>query len=262
MEQGLMSAIDHLSDLRKRIIYVLIALVVLLGASLAFVSQIYGYLVTPLHRLGVKLVVVSPGEVITVYLTIAGFTAIGLVLPFALYQLWRFIAPGLLPKERRYTVRLLPVAFVMFLLGIAFAWFVIFPTILHFLIILSEQHFTVMLRADKYFAFLTNICIPFGFIFELPIVVVFLTRIGVISPKLLRRMRRYAYLVAVILGVLISPPELISHLSVVVPIILLYEFSIFLSALTQKRRHRMEGLTDTLERSIENVADEEGSSKP
>lgn len=249
MEQGLMSAIDHLSDLRKRIIYVLIALVVLLGASLAFVSHIYGYLIGPIHRLGVKLVVVSPGEVITVYLKIAGFVAIGLVLPFALYQLWLFIAPGLLPKERRYTVRLLPVAFVMFLLGVAFAWFFIFPTILRFLILLSEQHFNVMIRADMYFSFLTNICLPFGFIFELPIVVIFLTRIGIVSPKLLRKMRRFAYLIAVILGVLISPPELISHLSVVVPIILLYELSIFLSALTHKRRQKVMDAEDEAERA-------------
>lgn len=238
MEQGLMSAIEHLTDLRKRIIYVLIALVVLLAASLALVSHIYGYLVSPLQRLGVQLVVISPGEVITVYLTIAGLTAIGLTLPLALYQLWRFIAPGLLPKERRYTVRLLPIAFIMFLLGVAFAWFIIFPTILRFLILLSEQHFHLMIQADKYFSFLTSICIPFGFIFELPIVVVFLTRIGVISPKLLRKLRRYAYLLAVVLGVLISPPELISHLSVVIPIILLYELSIFLSALTQKRNQK------------------------
>jgi len=244
MVQGPMSVVDHLSDLRKRIIYVLIALVIVLGASLAFVSHIYGYLVRPLHQLGVNLVVISPGEVITVYLSIAGLVAIGLVLPFALYQLWRFVAPGLTHQERRYTLRLLPVAVVMFLLGVSFSWFVIFPTILHFLLTLSAQHFQLMIRADAYFSFLTSICLPFGFIFELPIVVVFLTRIGLITPKLLRKMRRVAYLISVVLGVLISPPELVSHLSVVVPIILLYEISIFLSAMAQKRRQKAQAMDD------------------
>ena len=243
MEQGSLSVIDHLTDLRKRIIYVLVALVLLLGASLAFISRLYAYLVSPLHRLGVQLVVVSPGEVIMVYLSIAGFTSIGLVLPFALYQVWKFVAPGLTPKERSYTLRLLPFALIMFLLGVSFAWFFIFPTILRFLLLLSEQHFRLMIRADAYFSFLTNICIPFGFIFELPIVVVFLTRIGLITPQLLRRSRRYAYLVSVILGVLISPPELISHLSVVLPMIFLYEISILLSVIAMRRRLKAQAET-------------------
>ena len=236
MTEGPMSVVDHLADLRKRIIYILIVFVILLGLSLGFVSHIYGYLVSPLQRLGVKLVVVSPGEVITVYLTVAGLVAVGLTLPFALYQLWKFVAPGLMPKERQYTVRLLPVTFVMFIVGVLFSWFLIFPTILRFLIQLSAINFKLMIRASAYFSFLTNICIPFGFIFELPIVVVFLTRIGVVTPAVLRKFRRHAYLVSVVLGVLISPPELISHLSVVIPIILLYEISILLSQLVYRRK--------------------------
>ncbi|WP_051663290.1 twin-arginine translocase subunit TatC [Alicyclobacillus macrosporangiidus] len=233
-----MTFTEHLEDLRRRILYILAVFVVVFGVCLGLVSRIYGYLVGPLAREGYHLMVTSPGEVITVYLSIAGIVAVGLTLPFALYQLWKFVAPGLTPVERRYTLRLLPITLVMFILGVLFAWFVIFPTILHFLLRIAAEHFSVMLRAGSYFGFLTNICLPFGFIFELPIVVVFLTRIGVISPQLLRRVRRYAYLVIVILGVLISPPELISHLSVVVPMILLYEASIALSVIAKRRRDK------------------------
>jgi sec-independent protein translocase protein TatC len=238
MAQSKMTFVEHLADLRRRIIYVCIFFVALLMASLFFVTNIYSYLVSPLTREGQKLMVVSPGEVITVYFAIAGIVSVGITLPFALYQLWRFVEPGLTPVEKRYTLRLLPIMFVMFILGICFGWFVVFPMILHFLLHLASQNFAVMLRAGSYFGFLTGVCLPFGFIFELPIVVVFLTRIGVITPVFLRRIRRFAYLVIVILGVLISPPEMISHLSVVVPMILLYEVSILLSAVAYRKRTR------------------------
>lgn len=238
MAQDRMKLTDHLSDLRKRIIYILIVFVVLLFAGLAVVSQLYGFFVRPLTRAGYHLVVTSPGEVITVYLSMAGVVSVGLTLPFALYQLWRFVGPGLRPIERRYTVRLLPFVVIMFLAGICFSWFFIFPTILHFLLKIATVHFQIFLRAGSYFSFMTSICLPFGFIFELPIVVVFLTRLGMVTPKLLRKMRRYAYLVCVLLGVFISPPELISHLSVVLPMIALYEISILLSAAAIRRRDK------------------------
>jgi sec-independent protein translocase protein TatC len=234
--QSKMSVVNHLSDLRKRIIYVLLAFVVMLIAGLVFVTRLYGYLVSPLTQAGYQLMVISPGEVITVYLSIASIIAVGLTLPFALYQIWKFVAPGLTPIERRYTLRLLPIAFIMFVVGVCFAWFIIFPTILHFLLVIANQNFRVMYRAGAYFGFVINICLPFGFIFELPIVVTFLTRIGILTPRLLRKFRRFAYLLIVILGVLISPPELVSHLSVVLPMIALYELSILLSAIVKRRR--------------------------
>lgn len=231
-----MTFIDHLSELRRRIIYVLAVFMVLLFACLGFVSHIYSYLVSPLKEEGYRLMVISPGEVITVYFSIAGVIAVGLTLPFALYQLWLFVRPGLTPVERRYTLRLLPVTLALFVAGVCFAWFIIFPTILHFLLRISSAQFIVNIRAGAYFSFLSTICIPFGFIFELPVVVVFLTRIGLVTPQFLSRIRRYAYLVIVLIGVFISPPELISHLSVTIPMVLLYEISIGLSHLVVRRR--------------------------
>jgi sec-independent protein translocase protein TatC len=237
-EQTKMSFIEHLADLRRRLIYILIAFVLTLSASLAFVSRIYHYLVSPFTRAGYQLVVTSPGEVVTVYLSIAGLAAVGLTLPFALYQVWLFVKPGLTPTERRYALRLLPVMLIMFVGGVLFAWFLVFPTILHYLLVLAAKSFIPMIRAGSYFSFLTSICIPFGFISELPIVVIFLTRIGLITPQLLRRIRRYAYVVIVIVGVLISPPELISHLSVVLPMMGLYEVSILLSKVAKRSRDK------------------------
>lgn len=241
-----MGWVDHFEDLRKRIIFTLIFMVVALIASLVFVSHIYHYLLRPLTALHLKLVVVSPGEIVMVFLGIGLAVSIGVSLPFALYQIWKFVSPGLTPVERRYTLRLLPIAFVMFLLGICFGWFLLFPNILHFLVRLTQSEgATVLLRANSYFSFMTSICLPFGFVFELPIAVVFLTRIGVITPKYLRKIRRFAYLAIVILGVLISPPELVSHLSVVVPMMALYEISILLSVAVMRRKERLDTVSSS-----------------
>lgn len=235
---GDMNIIEHLTELRKRLIYTLVYLFAMFVICMIFVSQLYQYFVRPVTELGYHLIVISPGEVVTVYLSIGGIAAVCLAIPFVFYQLWRFVSPGLTPAERKYSLRLLPVVSVMFFLGVAFAWFVIFPRIIHFLLFLSSQHFTVLLRAGAYFSFLSSICLPFGFVFELPVAVVFLTRIGIISPKLLNKWRRYAYVIIVVLGVFISPPELISHLSVVLPMVALYEVSILLSLVTVRKKQR------------------------
>lgn len=229
---------DHISDLRRRLILVLVVFVVMVGSCLFFVTHIYDYLVAPLTKEHVRLVLLSPGEVVMVYLSMGGIVGIGLTLPFALYQVWRFVAPGLTPIERRYTIRLLPLALVMFVAGVCFAWFVVFPMILGFLVKLGEAHFSLMFNAASYFSFLSGICVPFGFVFELPIAVVFLTRIGIITPRMMRKFRRFAYLIIVVIGVLISPPELVSHLSVITPMIVLYEISILLSGSAYRRRQK------------------------
>ncbi len=234
-----MTWIEHLEELRLRVIYVVIAFVIAFLFSFAFVYRLYHYFVAPLEAEHLRLIVVSPGEIVTVFLAISGFAAIGLSLPFAIWQLWLFVSPGLMTKERSYTLRLIPFVSVMFVAGLCFAWFLVFPTVLHFLIRLTEQQgLGMFLRAGAYFSFLTSIVLPFGFVFELPVMVVFLTRVGIITPQLLRKTRRYAYLVIVIFGVLISPPELISHLSVTLPMVLLYEISILLSTFVSLRNIR------------------------
>jgi sec-independent protein translocase protein TatC len=228
-------------ELRKCIIRVLVAFILAIGISLGFISRIFEYLEAPLTNAGYKLVVFSPGEIVNVYLYIAGVTGIGLALPFALFQIWCFVKTGLTQRERRYVLCLLPVASLMFLLGTFFAWYVIFPVILRFLLHLSSVQFQVIIHADAYFSFLTNICLPFGFVFELPIVVAFLTNIGAITPTFLRRVRKKAYFFIILLGVLISPPELVSHLSVILPMATLYETSILLSVIiTHKRVQRLQ----------------------
>lgn len=241
-----MSWMEHVIALRARLLRILAVFIAFMILSFVFVSRIYHYLTIPLQKLQIHLIVTSPGEIVIVYMTLASVCAIAVTVPFAAFELWSFIAPGLSHRERRFVLRLLPFVTLMFAGGVCFAWFFSFPTILTFLVHLTTQQGVGMyLRANSYFSFLLMICIPFGLAFELPIAVVVLTWIGIVSPKLLRRIRKYAYLAIVIIGVLISPPELVSHLSVTLPMIALYELSILLSVLMVRRRQQAQFAQET-----------------
>lgn len=232
-----MSWMDHFTALRSRLLRILSVFIAFLILSFVFVSHIYHYLTVPLTNLHIHLIVTSPGEIVIVYMTLASVCAISVSIPYAVYELWSFIAPGLTRHERVFVLRLLPFVTLMFIGGVCFGWFFSFPTILAFLVHLTvQQGVGMFLRAHSYFSFLLMICIPFGLAFELPIAVIALTWIRVVSPRMLRRIRKYAYLGIVIIGVLISPPELVSHLSVTLPMMALYEISIVFSAIITRRQ--------------------------
>ncbi len=228
------SLVEHIGELRKRLLFVFVFFLVALIIALIFVGNVYSYLVSPAH--GLKLVVLGPGDVVQIYLSIAGVVAFAVTIPFLLWQLWRFVGPGLKASERHYAAKMIGPTSVMFLLGVLFGYYVIFPEIFRFLRRLAQLHFDVMYTATEYFGFMFNIVVPFGILFELPVAVLFLTHIGVITPMWLRKVRRIAYFIFVILGVFISPPELISHLSVVIPMILIYELSIGISVLAYRKK--------------------------
>lgn len=237
--------VGHLTDLRKRVIYSAIALLVTFSLSLAFVSRILGYLERPLGH--VRLAVLGPGDVIQIYFSMAAFAAIGLSLPILLYQLWKFIQPALHAKEQKLVYAILPFVTIMFVGGVAFSYFVVLPLVLHFLIGLSRANFALVLTAQRYFQFVTNLTLPFGLIFEMPIVLLFLTEIGIVNVRSLGKMRKYAYFMIIILASLISPPEFISHLSVAVPMMVLYELSIFLCKFRMRQKIRNEMTRDLAE---------------
>lgn len=230
---------EHILALRSRLIRVAIVFVVVLIAAFALVSKIFHYLIRPLTALGQHLIVTSPGEIVIVFMSIALVTAVAFTLPYLLYELWTFASPGLTPNERTFVLRLLPFVLAMFIAGVCFAWFVAFPLVFTFLVHLTErQGVGIYLRADAYFSFLTMICIPFGLAFEMPVAVLVLSWLGLITPKFLQRIRKYAYFAIVVIGVLISPPELVSHLSVTVPMAALYELSILIALIISRRQGR------------------------
>ncbi len=171
-----------------------------------------------------------------IFMTMATIIAFVMIFPVILYQLWAFVSPGLHENERKVTLAYIPFAFLLFLGGLAFAYFILFPFIIQFMGNLAGRlGITEQYGINEYFSFLFQITIPMGLLFQLPVVVMFLTRLGLVDPSGLTKFRKYAYFVLLVIAGFITPPDLMSHLMVTVPLLLLYEFSIWLSRIAYRK---------------------------
>ncbi|WP_042350147.1 twin-arginine translocase subunit TatC [Bacillus massiliigorillae] len=224
---------EHLEELRKRIIISVLIFFVALCFGMFFVKDIYLFFTVHLNY---KLVVLGPGDIIWIYFRIAAVFAIAVTLPIITHQLWLFIRPALSKKERKVILAYLPSMYILFFLGLAFGYFFIFPNIMHFVTGLGKDLVTFSFTTEKYFSFLLNLTLPFGLAFELPLVMMLLTSIGLINPYEIVKLRKYAYFILIIIACLISPPEFISHISVSIPLIIIFEISIFLAKIVYKSK--------------------------
>jgi len=228
---------EHLGELRRRIIYCLIVLVAGLVGGLFGAGPLFDYLVrqTPAGR--IELSAFSPWDGISLYMKFAFVISFVVAIPFTLYQLWAFVRPALGRKEQRSTLRYVPGAFVMFLAGVAFGYFIVFPMAYHFTEnVTNSMGLRQLYGAGQYFSFMFNIIVPLAVLFELPVVILFLTRIGILNPVVLKKFRRIAWFVMVVVGTVITPPDVVSDLLVAVPLVALYEFSVYLSVSAFKKR--------------------------
>ncbi|MDM8147217.1 twin-arginine translocase subunit TatC [Priestia megaterium] len=235
-EKQNMSAIQHLEELRRRIIITLAFFIVFLLVAFLYVQDIYHYLV---RDLPFKLALLGPTDILVVYLTIATVMAIAATLPFAASQLWLFVKPALTQKERQIALAYIPALFLLFLGGISFGYFILFPLVLKFLMSLSDDMFATFFTTEKYFRFLLHMTLPFGFLFEMPAVVMFLTSLGLINPHRLQKVRKYAYFLLIIVSIVITPPDFLSDVLVTIPLLLLYEVSIILSKIVYRKKFQV-----------------------
>jgi sec-independent protein translocase protein TatC len=233
MEDKELQLVDHLDELRKRIIISAVAFVVFFIIGFIYVTDIYDWIV---RDLDVKLIVLGPSDIIWVYFMIATVIAIAGTIPVMASQLWMFVKPALKPIERKITLSYIPALFMLFIVGIAFGYFIIFPMVLEFLVKMGADMFVTNFTAEKYFRFLMNMTLPFGVLFELPAVVMFLTSLGIINPFVLTKIRKYAYFVLILIAIVITPPDFMSDFVVTLPLLLLYEISINLSKVVYKKR--------------------------
>lgn len=242
-KQEKMLLIDHIEEFRKRLIITLIAFTACLFGSFIYVKEIYGWLVRDLDR---HLVVLGPTEILWVYFMISGVTAIAITIPIAAYQLWLFVRPALSETEHKKTRSYIPWLFILFIAGLSFGYFVVYPIVLTFLLSLSEGQFVTMFTSEKYFQFMINLTLPFGFLFELPLVVMFLTSLNIINPMLLSKTRKVSYFILVIVAILITPPDFVSDILVIVPLLILYEFSVTLSTIVYRKKLKQQSKSNTL----------------
>lgn len=237
MEDKELNLIDHLDELRKRLIITVAAFIIFFIVGFMYVKEIYHWFV---RDLDVKLIVLGPSDIVWVYLMIASVIAIAATIPILAIQIWLFVKPALKPFERRISLSYIPALFILFLIGLCFGYFVIFPTVLDFLVSLGGDMLVTNFTADNYFRFVLNMTIPFGVLFELPVVVMFLTSLGIVNPYVLTKLRKYAYFVLVFIAIVITPPEFMSDFIVAVPLLFLYEISINLSKIVYKRKLKNE----------------------
>jgi sec-independent protein translocase protein TatC len=235
MEDKELQLVDHLEELRKRIIISAIAFITFFIVGFVYVTDIYKWFVKDL-----KLMVLGPSDIIWIYFMIATVIAIAGTIPILAVQIWLFVRPALKPVERKITLSYVPALFLLFISGLAFGYFVIFPMVLKFLVNLGEGMFVTNFTAERYFQFIMNMTLPFGVLFELPVVVMFLTSLGIINPILLSKIRKYAYFVLIIIAVIITPPDFMSDFVVTIPLLLLYELSINLSKFVYRKKLKLQ----------------------
>lgn len=231
-----MSITSHLNELRRRLIWVLITFAFFIGISFIFAADIFTWIRQDSLR-NVQIHALSPADSLKIYVQISFISALFFTTPVTLYHVWQFVRPGLKPREQRTALLYIPIAISLFLCGLLFGYYVIFPYLIQFSASLNKElHAVEMYGIYQYFGFMFSILFPLALFFELPVIVLFLTSIRLLTPQVLRKWRRVAYLMMVVIAAVITPPDVISNILVGIPLILLYEISVWLcSWLYQKQ---------------------------
>nr|MBO6294881.1 twin-arginine translocase subunit TatC [Schwartzia sp. (in: firmicutes)] len=222
--KGNMSILRHLEELRTRIIRSLIAIAVGSGVSYFFIDEIMHYLTLPT---GGKLYYLQPAEAFFTYIKIAIFAGFLLALPVVFYQAWKFILPALTVRERTVIGILVPSSVLLFFGGLAFSFFLVLPAALQFFMGFGSESLAPMFTLHQYFDFMLSILLPFGAVFELPLVLVVLARFGIVTSAFMRSKRKHIILWAFVLGALLTPPDVFTQTMIALPLILLYELSYY-----------------------------------
>ncbi len=238
-----MSFQEHITELRRRVMYSAISVAVTTIIAFVFHEQILTLLMQPAQGFtdipSGKPIYTDLTEFISTAFKASLLVGLLAAMPFVLYQMVRFVSPGLNPSERRYLYALLPMVVIAFLLGAAFGYRVLFPPAIHFLLSFGNDIATPYIRIGNYVSLMMSLLLWMGIVFETPIVLFFLSRIGIVSPEQLSRQRRYAIVVAFILGALITPTfDPVNQTLVALPIIVLYEIGIWLAKFGARQRRR------------------------
>ncbi|MBI2620097.1 MAG: twin-arginine translocase subunit TatC [Ignavibacteriales bacterium] len=237
-----MSFLDHLEELRWHIIKALVGLLlatIACGVYADFIVQ--DILMKPLHEAGLKVQVLAPYGIVLLYMQTVLICGLILSMPNTLFWLWRFVAPGLLIKERRYIGRLVFLTSLCFFAGVAFSYFILLPTSLKFFAVFGTRTIDLNIAADHYVSFILTLLLGAGLVFELPMVSYFLTKIGFLTPAFMRHYRRHSIVAILIISAIVTPtPDPMTQVMLAMPMLLLYEISIFVSKIASKKEETAE----------------------
>ncbi len=255
MPEGKLPFTGHLTELRKRIFISVAAVMVCFVGAFHFSEDIFRALTLPMHsdlrflteypfvsfveKEGVKhsLIFLAPAEALWVHLKIAMIAGILVAVPVLFYQLWKFISPGLVEKEKKYAMPFIFIASGLFFFGAVFCFVIVIPFAIKFLLTYKTESLTPMISVERYIDFCLKFILAFGAIFELPLVIVFLARLGVVTPQTLAKNRKYAVLLAFVAAAILTPtPDAFNQVLMAAPIIVLYEGGLIAARLFVRRK--------------------------
>jgi sec-independent protein translocase protein TatC len=221
--------ISHLVELRDRLLKAILAVIVVFLCLFPWARDLYAILAKPLIAalpVGGQMIATDVVGVFLVPVKVALLVAFVIALPYVLYQVWAFVAPGLYIHEKRLVLPLVVASSVLFLVGMSFAYFLVFPVVFKFMAKIAPEGVAWMTDIDKYLSFVLTTFVAFGVTFQVPVVVIVLVRVGVVSVEKLKDIRPYMIVGAFVIGAIFTPPDVISQVMLAVPLWLLYELGI------------------------------------
>jgi sec-independent protein translocase protein TatC len=239
-DSGRMSLLEHLDELRRRIVISAAAVFVGFLVAFAFINKIFGFIMRPLQQVlpeGGKLMYTEPAEAFLLYMKVAALVGLLMAAPVVLWQLWLFIAPGLYANEKRFAIPFVVFSTFFFLAGAVFSHYMVFPWAWRFFAGFSTDYMEFRPKIGPVFSLYVRMMLAMGLVFEMPTLVLFLARIGLVTPRFLIRNTKYAVLVIFVVAAVLTPgPDIVSQLLMAGPMILLYAISIVIAWIFQKKR--------------------------
>jgi len=235
---GQMTLLDHLEELRSVLIHSLLAVAVASIGCWFLSSPLLDLLVAPLTASDNMVYFHQPVEAFLTRMKLAVVCGLFVVLPFVLLRVYRFVLPGLYENERKAVTPLLVASVALFYAGVAFAYLVLIPKVMAFMLNYATTYMQPLIGIGPYFAFVARLCLAFGLVFELPLVVLMLSSLGLVKPRTLWKGWRYALVVIVVMSALLTPPDIFSQLVMAGPVMLLYLGSVGVAMAVERRRNR------------------------
>ncbi|MCK5541666.1 MAG: twin-arginine translocase subunit TatC [Desulfobacterales bacterium] len=229
----------HLTELRDRLVRSSIAVGVGFVAAYWFKEKIFAILTAPLIKAmgdNSKMIFTGLPEAFFTYLKVALLSGVVIATPVLFYQFWMFISPGLYSKEKKFILPLVMLSLLFFMIGSSFGYFIVFPYGFEFFLGFSNDSIQAMPSMKEYLGFAAKMLLAFGFVFELPLVITFMARMGLVSVGFLKKNRKYAILIFFTGAALITPPDVITQTMMAIPLIILYEISILGAKFFQKKK--------------------------
>jgi sec-independent protein translocase protein TatC len=231
---------SHLEELRKRIVRILIAVGIAFLGCFAFKEELFRIIAQPLISVlppGTHMVYTGLPEAFFTYIKVSFYAGIFFASPVVLYHIWKFISPGLFPKEKKFVAPFVITSSLLFVGGVCFGYFLVLPSAYKFFLEFTTDFLKPMLSMREYLTLTLKLLLAFGVIFEIPVFLFFMTKIGLVTPRKLARMRRYAIVVCFIVAAIITPtPDAFTQCMMAIPMIILYEVGIIVSKLATRKK--------------------------